>query len=151
MKKLIVIFLFASLGCQAQNWADSLAKFERKDSKKTYGWFDSLTNTNQTQHLQEWYSLKIKVSIQTRLLKLADNTVQSNGELTNRQAYILHLQGLTFACENSRADWRKAYNHPEWFVSTWQSKADLAWTASKIENGGNGLTDFLNFCRQYDY
>lgn len=139
------ILLFLTITGFSQNWADSLAKFERKDSKKSYGWFDSLSVTKQTDHLREWYSLKIKSSIESRLTNISDSTANVITQANQRQAYIQHLiQVHGFACNNSKADWRLAYNHPEWFGTNWQSKADQAWATST-------LNDFLNFCKQYNY
>jgi len=146
MKKILIfICLLPFVGFSQTNWVDSLAKFEKKDSKKSYGWFDSLTAANQTQHIREWFSLKIKASIEARL----NNVRDSNANITNnnnaRQAYILHLQGLGFTCDNSKADWIKACNHPEWFGANWKNIGIAAW------QNNTGLNDFLNFCRQYNY
>ena len=144
--QLTILLILISLSGIGQNWADSLAKFERKDSKKTYGWFDSLSVTKQTDHLREWYSLKIKSSIQSRLTNISDSTANVITQANQRQAYIQHLiQVHGFACNNSKADWRKAFNQPEVFGDNWQFKADEAWGLS------TGLNDFLNFCRQYNY
>lgn len=135
----------------SQNWADSLTKFERKDSRKSYGWFDSLTIANQTKHILEWYSLKIKTSIDERVAQLADSTNYSNNQIMQRQAYIRHLQSKGYAGDNRKTDWRKAYNKPEIFGANHQSKADQAWEASRVINGGKGLDDFIIFCQQYNY
>jgi hypothetical protein len=145
MKIIITIglFLVITIG-HAQNWADSLAKFERKDSKRTYGWFDSLTAAKQVTHVQEWFSLKVKASIEARLVSLSDSTTNAANQNNYRLAYIAHLKTLGYVCDNSKTDWRKAYNHPEIWGENWRNKADIAWAAS------TGLNDFLNFCRQYN-
>lgn len=152
MKKLLIILLFATIAGQSQTyWADSLAKFQKQESKKTYGWFDSLSSTKQQQRITNWYSLQIKVAIEARQRNINDSITGVNQQNTIKQAYIQHLQSIGYQINEgvnrnqpTQADWRKAYNHPEWFGSRWSMFADSCYLHLK-------LSDFLDLCRIYRY
>jgi hypothetical protein len=146
VKKLLILLFLASLSCYSQTpWQDSLSRWEKKESKKTYGWYDSLTEANKLQRLKDYYGLQIKARREAYLSRITDSVGVVNIQAGTRTSYINHLKSIGYVCDNSKADWRKAYNKPEWFGSNWQNKADEAWA------GSTGLNDFLNFCKQYNY
>ena len=150
MKKIILIILFfASIAGYSQTyWQDSLAKYEKKESKKTYGWFDSLTSTKQQKQITDHYSLEVKVRIEQRLNRISDSTTGANQDTMTKQAYILHLQTAhSFGCNknNLLPDWEKIYNdNPAWF-----GQKSKAWIDETYANAT--LNDFLSFARQYGY
>lgn len=145
MKKLIFIFLLFPLfgNCQTQ-WGDSLQKWERLEARRSYGWFDSLTAAQKAIYINRWYSLKLKAAHEARLNAINDSSANETTQINARLAYINHLKSLGYKCDNSLADWKKAYNHPEWFGKFWEQKAIFV-------QGISTLNDFLSFCRQYGY
>lgn len=153
MRTLITILLLTPLLLTGQtSWQDSLTKFERREALRSYNWFDSsFTAAQRTVYLHSYHSLKHKAAHEALIKALNDSLTGIQAAAALRQQYINHLKTLGYACDNSLEDWLKAFNHPEWFGANWQQKAAFFHNRSLPVNGGDGLNDFLRFCRQYGY
>lgn len=140
--KLTLLLLFVTITAFSQTAQQKFDDF--KERLKTYKLSD-LPADQQQDTITKWYQLESASIFEQAQSEQAQKVSDSIARVTARANYILHLKSVGFACDNSKADWRKAYQKPEWFGARWQTNADASWANS------TGLDDFLNFCKQYNY
>lgn len=141
MKTLLFIcLLLLSIASQAQTTSSTttqnaaLKAFE--DAFITTDW-SAKTTTEQDAFNRQWTGLKIasvKEAEANRLAEIAAQTAAEQAQQSTntlaRNEFITKLQSLGYACDNGQTDWRKLYNRPELFSSTWQTKADYQQSIS---------------------
>jgi hypothetical protein len=145
--RLLILLFFPLFGFGQTQWADSLQKLEKRDARKDYDWFKNLSDIKKTEYINTYFTVKQNAAHEARLREVTDSTANVVNTESSKQVYIAHLRTLGFSLTDnvpSKADWRRAYNHPEWFGKNWEAKAiDAKQTGT--------LKDFLQFCRQYGY
>lgn len=145
--RLILFFMLGSLVGFAQTAQQRLEAFKARMA--TYK-MSELTEQQQQDTLDAWKVLEADAIYEAAMAEKTARTSDSTAQVAAIRAYVIHLKALKFACDNSQADWRKAWNRPEIFGGSWQAKADAAWAASRGPDG-HGLEDFINFCKQCNY
>lgn len=140
--RLIILFLLGALMGSAQTAQQKLDALKAR--MQTYKLAD-LPEEQQQDTITKWYQLEAAAIYETAQAEKAARISDSTAQAQAVKAYITHLKALGYKCDNSQADWRKAWKRPEWFGAAWQAKADAAWRAS------SGVKDFIAFCKQYGY
>ena len=95
------------------------------------------TTAQQDEFNRAWTGLKIAAAKEAEANRLAAIAAQTaadqaaqTAQIAAKNELIAKLQTLGYLCDNSQTDWRKLYNRPEMFSSTWQATADYQHSIS---------------------
>ena len=147
MKKLLLIALLFSTLAQAQTYQDSLTIWNKTESLKSYGWFDSLSNDAKASYNNAFTSLRIKAAHEQYLNGIKDSLAAVQQSIIDANNYIIHLQSLGYKCDGSLDDWYIAYNHKEVFGQNWDDLATEQYNTNKDDE----LGALINFCKNHSY
>ena len=142
MKKLFILILIVleTIASQAQTSSgtttQNAALKEFEDAFLMTDWA-AKTTAEQDAFNRQWTGLKIAAAKEAEANRLAAIAEQmaaeqaaQNAATAARNELIAKLQTLGYLCDNSQTDWRKLYNRPEMFSSTWQITADYQHSIS---------------------
>lgn len=109
----------------------------------TDGWltidFDGMTDVQQTDYIQQHYSLQIAAAKEIDANRIESEAAQNAEQAAQLQAKKDQLSALGYALDNSEADWDKLYNYPMIYGVNWKAQADAQRAKS------TGVDYFVNY------
>lgn len=157
MKNILLSILFALIAIVSQAQTASQTTTSQTALKTFEDGFISVdwtakTTIEQDAFNRQWTGLKIAVAKEIAAAKItaqqqhiADSLAQVAAQLTARTEFIQKLQSIGFLCDNGLVDWKRLYNYPEIYGSTYNQKAALAQSQSA------GVDYFLNVASSMIY
>jgi hypothetical protein len=103
----------------------------------------NLTDAEKLAIIWRWFELKAFDARLNNSMNQINAEKQEQYQQQQKQAYIDALKSIGFNCDNGEEDYKKLFNRPEIFGSTWEEKAKLYHGQSA------SIDDFINLAIQY--